>query len=129
MLSVPVTPLTVAVIWAVPAATPVTSPDGPTLATVLSELIQVALALALTMLPSDNVAIAESWSVSPVATEVLPPVIAIDTTLAAEATGLIMPLKAAIISTVAIIGISSLSMLSILTSLWQQPWPTVILRC
>ena len=67
-LSVPVTPLTVAVIWAVPVATPVTSPDGPTLATVLSELIQVALALTLAMLPSDNVAIAESWSVPLVAT-------------------------------------------------------------
>ena len=75
----PVTPSRVAVIWEIPPPTPVTKPDGETIAIVSSELAQFTFPVTSAVLPSEYVATAASCSVPPISTELLGAVTKIDT--------------------------------------------------
>ena len=75
----PVTPSRVAVIREIPSPTPVTKPDGETIAIVSSELDQVTFPVTSAVLPSEYVATAASCSVPPISIELLGAVTKTDT--------------------------------------------------
>src|SRR5579859_7619029 len=100
-VAVPVTPLTVAVIGVVPAATPVARPAALTVATVGFALAQIAVAVMLAVVPSLYVAVAVNCCVAPTWTLAVTGITAIEVKLGAAGGGTVniaVPVTPAIVA-------------------------------